>query len=230
MVKCDRVLLAIGQGPDLGWFGPGNEGLEAARWKLKADAVAPSNVTSPGIVCGTPDFMAPEQGRGDPIDGRSDLYAVGVMLFQLLTERLPFEADSPTQVVMMHLSVPVPDPREVAPHRNIPGALVDVVRKALEKNASRRFQDAMEFSDALQAALEVTVPAGTTELAHPRDVHELRGLRFGRAPGEILLRLWRSPPLAEHAARNAHAAPAATPVGRTRDRPGLARRPARGRV
>jgi len=127
--------------------------------KLKADAAAPSNVTSPGIVCGTPDFMAPEQGRGDPIDGRSDLYAVGVMLFQLLTERLPFEADSPTQVVMMHLSVPVPDPREVAPHRNIPATLVDVVRRALEKDASRRFQDAMEFSDALQAALDVTVSA-----------------------------------------------------------------------
>ena len=63
--------------------------------------------------------MAPEQGRGDPIDGRSDLYAVGVILFQLLTGRLPFEAESPTQVVMMHLSIPVPDPRQVAPERNI---------------------------------------------------------------------------------------------------------------
>ena len=120
--------------------------------KLKADAMAPSNVTSPGIVCGTPDYMAPEQGRGDPIDGRSDLYAVGVVLFQLLTGRLPFEADSPTHVVMMHLTVPVPDPREVAPGRNIPNSIVDVVFKALQKDVNLRYQDALEFADGLREA------------------------------------------------------------------------------
>lgn len=120
--------------------------------KLRADTIAPTNVTSPGIVCGTPDYMAPEQGRGDPIDGRSDLYALGVVLFQLLTGRLPFEADSPTRVVMMHLTVPVPDPREVAPNRNIPASLVDVVYKALSKDVATRYQDALEFTDALREA------------------------------------------------------------------------------
>ncbi|HET7539209.1 MAG TPA: protein kinase [Polyangiaceae bacterium] len=120
--------------------------------KLRADAQTPS-VTSPGIVCGTPDYMAPEQGRGDAIDGRSDLYSVGVVLFQLLTGRLPFEADSPTQVVMMHLTIPVPDPRQVAPERNIPEPLVDVVLKALAKDPKKRFQDAAEFADALKNAL-----------------------------------------------------------------------------
>ncbi|MGE0320904.1 MAG: protein kinase [Polyangiaceae bacterium] len=121
--------------------------------KLKQDATMP-NVTSPGIVCGTPDYMAPEQGRGDPIDGRTDLYAVGVILFQLLTGRLPFEAESPTQVVMMHLSIPVPDPTQVAPERNIPEPLVAVVSKALEKDAEHRFQDALEFADALKEAID----------------------------------------------------------------------------
>src|SRR6187402_2723855 len=120
--------------------------------KLRADAQSPS-VTSPGIVCGTPDYMAPEQGRGDPIDGRSDLYAMGVILFQLLTGRLPFEADSPTQVVMMHMTIPVPDPRQVAPERSIPEPLVQVVNKALAKDAKKRYQDAIEFADALKSAL-----------------------------------------------------------------------------
>lgn len=120
--------------------------------KLKADSPG-TGVTSPGIVCGTPDYMAPEQGRGDPIDGRSDLYAVGVILFQLLTGRLPFEAESPTQVVMMHLSIPPPDPRQVAPGRKIPDPLVAVTMKALDKSADRRYQDALEFADALAEAL-----------------------------------------------------------------------------
>lgn len=119
--------------------------------KLRADQ--PTNVTSPGIVCGTPDYMAPEQGRGDKVDGRADLYSVGVMLFQLLTGRLPFEGDSPTQVVMMHLTVPAPDPRQIAPRRNIPASLAEIVKKALAKKPGQRFADAHEFADALSNAL-----------------------------------------------------------------------------
>lgn len=125
--------------------------------KLRADAPSQSpSVTNPGIVCGTPDFMAPEQGRGDAIDGRSDLYAVGVILFQLLTGRLPFEGETPTQVVMMHLTVPAPDPRQVAPRRDIPASLAELVKKALAKSPDDRFQDAHEFSMELQEALRAT--------------------------------------------------------------------------
>jgi len=124
--------------------------------------VPSTHITSPGIVCGTPDYMSPEQGRGDPIDGRSDLYTCGVLLFQLLTGRLPFEAESPTQVVLMHLTVPPPNPIDVAPARNIPPPLVDVTLRAMEKDVSSRYQTADEFTVALRTAMahldRVSVP------------------------------------------------------------------------
>jgi len=165
------VLAALGEAHDLGIvhrdLKPENVILEPLRRggdfvkvvdfglaKLRADAQGPS-VTSPGIVCGTPDYMAPEQGRGDAIDGRSDLYSMGVILFQLLTGRLPFEAESPTQVVMMHLTIPVPDPRQVAPERMIPEPLVAVVFRAMSKDSRDRYQDAGEFSEGLRSALAV---------------------------------------------------------------------------
>jgi serine/threonine-protein kinase len=120
--------------------------------KMKAEVQGPG-ITNPGIVCGTPDYMAPEQGRGDPIDQRSDLYACGVILFQLLTGRLPFEAETPTQVVLMHLSLPPPDPSVIAPDRDIPEGLVEITLKALQKDAGRRFQNAEEFAATLKGAL-----------------------------------------------------------------------------
>lgn len=116
----------------------------------KMREVPSSHITSPGIVCGTPDYMSPEQGRGDPIDGRSDLYTCGVLLFQLLTGRLPFEAESPTQVVLMHLTLPPPNPATLAPNRRIPPALVNVTMKALEKDANKRHQTADQFVAALR--------------------------------------------------------------------------------
>ena len=119
------------------------------------------NITSPGIVCGTPEYMSPEQGRGDPLDPRSDLYAVGVIFYQLLTGRLPFEAESPTQVVLMHITEAPPDPRAVAPERLIPSLLADVCLMALAKEPAHRFGNADEYAEALSDALsqiESTVP------------------------------------------------------------------------
>ncbi len=113
-----------------------------------------TSITTPGLVCGTPDYMAPEQGKGEEVDGRGDLYAVGVVLFEMLTDRLPFEADTPTKVVFKHIHEPVPDPREVAPHRAVPDDLADICLKALQKKASARFQSADEFYEALRVVEE----------------------------------------------------------------------------
>jgi serine/threonine-protein kinase len=121
-----------------------------AKMRLEADR----SITSPGIVCGTPEYMSPEQGRGDPLDARSDLYAVGVILFQLLTGHLPFEAESPTQVVLMHLTAQPPDPRSVAPERKIPEPIVDVLLRSLAKAPADRYRDADDFSAALLGAMQ----------------------------------------------------------------------------
>jgi serine/threonine-protein kinase len=167
-----QVLAALGEAHDLGIIHrdlkPENIILEARRGggdfvkvvdfglaKMRSEPMA-TNVTRPGIVCGTPDYMAPEQGRGDELDSRADLYAVGVILFLLLTNRLPFEADSPTQVVLMHLSVAPPDPRRVAPERAIPDVLAELCLKALGKAADDRFQSADDFIAALEEAQRVT--------------------------------------------------------------------------
>jgi len=137
--------------------------------KMRAETQQPG-ITSPGIVCGTPEYMSPEQARGDPLDARSDLYGVGVIFFQLLTGRLPFEAESPTQVVLAHLTQPPPDPRSVAPERKIPKPLVDLVLKALAKEAADRFQDADHFSAELASALTQIEDPGSSRAPAPLTV------------------------------------------------------------
>ena len=118
-----------------------------------ASAGGKHKLTRPGLVCGTPEYMSPEQGRGDPLDGRADLYSVGVVLFELLTGRVPFVADTATKTLLMHLSSEPPDPRTVAPDRAIPAPFANVTLRSLAKEASDRFQDAHAFSKAIEAAL-----------------------------------------------------------------------------
>jgi serine/threonine protein kinase len=122
---------------------------------LQGDARSPAGaaLTRPGLVCGTPEYMSPEQSRGDALDGRSDLYSLGVVLFELLAGRVPFVADTATKTLILHLTEPCPDPRTVAPDRAIPAAFAEVTLKSLAKSCEDRFQSAREFSDALDRAL-----------------------------------------------------------------------------
>jgi serine/threonine-protein kinase len=109
-----------------------------------------TNLTG-GLVLGTPSYMSPEQIRGGQFDHRVDLYACGVMLFELLTGAKPFHADEPLAVCMQHISAPPPRLADKAPGRSF-GALEDVVARALEKDPDRRFASAEEFSRALVEA------------------------------------------------------------------------------
>jgi serine/threonine-protein kinase len=103
-----------------------------------------------GLVAGTPDYMSPEQARALEVDGRGDLYALGVVLFELLTGRLPFLDDTPSKVMMRHVVDPVPDPRDIAPYRGMPDDLVEIVLRALAKDPAERFKDADEMTQALR--------------------------------------------------------------------------------
>lgn len=95
------------------------------------------------------EYTSPEQLLGSPRDNRSDLYTCGVLLFQLLTGRLPFQALSRMEITLMHVTEPPPDPARIAPERGIPRGLVDITLKALAKAPRERFKTAGEFVDAL---------------------------------------------------------------------------------
>jgi serine/threonine-protein kinase len=110
-------------------------------------------LTRPGLVCGTPEYMSPEQGRGDPLDGRADLYSVGVILFELLAGRVPFAGESATKTLLLQLNEPPPDPRNISPQRAIPAVFAEITLRALAKPREDRWQTAAEFAAALGEAL-----------------------------------------------------------------------------
>ena len=116
-------------------------------------------LTVPGFVCGTPEYMSPEQARGDACDGRADLYSAGVILYQLLACRLPFDADSSTRLLLMHLNDAPADPRVVAPERRIPDALAEVALRALEKDPAKRFESAHDLALAITEAISGSLGA-----------------------------------------------------------------------
>src|SRR5258705_4307771 len=108
--------------------------------------------TQAGVVFGTPQYMSPEQGRGLPLDARSDLYALGVLAFEMLTGRVPFHDDNPMTVIQMHLRGEVPPLPQ-----SVPYSVQQIVRRALEKDPSRRFQSSGEMMQHCQQVFaEVT--------------------------------------------------------------------------
>src|SRR5574340_985769 len=112
--------------------------------------------TATGAVLGTALYMSPEQIQGLHPDARSDIYSIGVTLFEALGGRPPFEADSVMTLMMMHLNDPVHDLNTL--HPGIPDEVREVVNRALEKDRSKRYQSCTEMADALQKAL-ASLPA-----------------------------------------------------------------------
>lgn len=108
-------------------------------------------LTRQGAIFGTPAYMSPEQARGAPLDGRSDIYACGVILYKVLSGRTPFRADSPTAVLLQHLQEPPPPLGPLVP--SLDPRLEAIVLRCLEKDPNDRFQDAREARDALREVL-----------------------------------------------------------------------------
>jgi len=127
--------------------------------KLTDAASGGEPLTQAGMIFGTPEYLSPEQALGDTVDARADLYAAGVILFEMLTGRRPFESPDKVRIISMHLSQPPPRMSDINPGLSIPGPLEDLVRQSLEKHRENRFGSASAFLTALDEVDQELLPA-----------------------------------------------------------------------
>ncbi|NPV87835.1 MAG: protein kinase [Anaerolineae bacterium] len=105
-------------------------------------------ITTTGVGMGTPEYMSPEQGMGNPVDHRTDIYALGVVFYELVTGSKPFAADTPLAVILKHLTDPLPRPSALA--SGLPETVDQVIYKAMAKDPDQRYQSMEEFAAALE--------------------------------------------------------------------------------
>jgi serine/threonine protein kinase/Flp pilus assembly protein TadD len=123
-----------------------------------ARSIRGKGVTGAGVMIGTPEYMSPEQVEGKEADKRSDIYALGVVLYEMLTGRVPFEGDTPLSVAYKHKNEPAPDPRET--NAQIPEDFSRLVLRCLEKEQEKRYQSA---EDVLADLRKIEKGLPTTE-------------------------------------------------------------------
>ena len=157
-----------------------------------------SSATSPGQIMGTPTYMAPEQALARPVDARTDIYSMGIILYEGVTGAVPFKSDSMFGVLHQHLEAPPRPPREI--RKDCPEAYEAVVLRALAKDPARRFQSAREMANALASVSNSLSPDAWAPLVPPSGGAPFAGT--GTPP----LRIGSVPP---------HVTPAANPIGPT---------------
>ena len=109
---------------------------------------AVSSLTAAGTVIGTPAYMSPEQGRGQTLDRRSDIYSLGIILYELVTGRVPFASETPVGIIFKHAAEPPPPPSLLNP--SLPASLEAIITKALAKKPEDRYQTAAEMVSAIE--------------------------------------------------------------------------------
>ena len=130
-------------------YEPGTDTLKVTDFGIAR--ITDSSKTKTGMVLGTPSFMSPEQLAGKKIDGRSDLFSLGVSLYQLVCGRLPFEGDSMAQLMFKIANEPPADIRSINP--DLPECLIAIINKALAKQVEQRYQTGAEMAQALRQCM-----------------------------------------------------------------------------
>lgn len=125
----------------------------------------PSELTGTGVGIGTPAYMSPEQAKGETIDHRTDIYSLGIMLFEMLTGTVPHKAETPLATVVKRINEPLPSPRNLNPE--IPESVEQVLLKALAVTPAERYNSAGALAQSLETAFEQVSTAAGQDIAIP---------------------------------------------------------------
>jgi len=138
-----------------------------------------TTVTSDGKVMGSPHYFSPEQAKGEAVDARSDIYSLGITIFEMASGIVPFRGDTPYEVILKHIREPLPDLSRLRPELH--PDLHRLIRRCTEKDPHRRFQDALELKAALKRIPPGILPEMKTEVIRHK-IRRRQGLRLRLGP------------------------------------------------